>query len=140
MIPLNASNILPDEAISSKIFQLRGQKVIMDKDLASLFDVPAERFNVQFRNHIQRLPVPFVFQMTKAEKEELLAQCDHLHEHKYSPCLPYVFTEHGVIMLATMLNSEKAISASTRIAETFINMREMMQVIDELVHKLEKVQ
>jgi hypothetical protein len=81
-----------------------------------------------------------MFQLNEEEKEQVVAICDHLKKLKYSPYLPYVFTEHGVIMLASILNSERAIRVSIRIVETFIKMREMIQVSTGLILQLEKLE
>jgi hypothetical protein len=109
--------IIPDEVIISKILLIRGEKVMVDSDLAGLYGVPTKRLNEQVKRNIRRFPEHFMFRLTKEEKENLVANCDHLKKLKYSPYLPYVFTEHGTVMLANVLNSERAIQASVRLEE-----------------------
>ena len=90
----NYSGIIPNETILNKIFFIRGLKVMIDTDLAVLFDVPTKRLNEQVRRNLKRFPSHFMFQLNEEEKEQVVAICDHLKKLKYSPYLPYVFTEH----------------------------------------------
>jgi len=87
--------IIPDEFIMTKILFIRGQKVMIDRDLAELYGVPTKRLNEQVKRNIKRFPNNFMFQLTELEKEEVVANCDHLRKLKFSTALPYVFTEHG---------------------------------------------
>ncbi|MDP2833523.1 MAG: ORF6N domain-containing protein [Pseudomonadota bacterium] len=83
---------------------------ILPADLAELYGVPTKRFNEQVKRNLARFPLEFMFQLTAAEKKEVVANCDHLARLKYSPHAPYAFTEHGAIMAATILNSPKAVA------------------------------
>lgn len=107
------------ERIEAKIILIRGQKVMLDRDLAELYGVPTKRLNEQVKRNIKRFPEDFMFQLTKEEKIELVANCDHLRPLKYSTQLPYVFTEQGVAMLSSVLNSERAILVNIQIMRTF---------------------
>ena len=119
-------SLVPKEVIMSKILVFRNQKVIIDRDLAELYEVKTKRLNEQVRRNIKRFPPNFMFQLTKEEKEEVVANCDHLQSLKFSPFLPYVFTEHGTMMLTNVLNSDKAIGVSIKIVDVFVKMREML--------------
>src|SRR5271163_3750415 len=95
---------VPDEVIINKIIVLRDKKVMIDRDLAMLYGVTTKRLNEQVRRNIKRFPDDFMFQVTADEKEELIKMFEHLDSLKYSTVLPYVFTEHGAVMLASVLN------------------------------------
>ncbi|MBI5040456.1 MAG: ORF6N domain-containing protein, partial [Gammaproteobacteria bacterium] len=103
------SNLQPIELIASKILSIRGQKVMMDADLAELYGVPTKRLNEQVKRNPRRFPDDFMFQLTEAEKQEVVANCDHLNKLKFSSALPFAFTEHGAIQAANVLNSPQAV-------------------------------
>ena len=127
--------IIPDELIMSKIVLIREQKVMIDRDLAELYGVTTKRLNEQVKRNINRFPSNFMFQLTEIEKAYVVANCDHLKKLKFSSTLPYVFTEHGTMMLGNVLNSERAVAFSIRIVEVFIKMRDLLT--DNLSLKLE---
>ena len=104
------SSVIPARDIESCILTIRGQKVILDADLALIYGVPTKRLNEQVKRNSKRFPDDFVFQLTAAEKSELVANCDHLARLKFSPVLPYAFTENGAVMSANVLNSPQAVS------------------------------
>src|SRR5437868_4162950 len=101
----SSTAIVPIPAVQGRILLLRGQRIILDADLATLYGVPTKRLNEQVRRNAERFPDDFMFRLTRAEKLEVVANCDHLQSLKFSPQLPYAFTEHGAIMAATVLNS-----------------------------------
>ena len=92
--------IVPIERVERAILIIRGQKVMLGADLAELYGVTAKRLNEQVRRNLDRFPADFMFRLTKAETAEVAANCVHLRQLKYSPTLPYAFTEHGAVMLA----------------------------------------
>ena len=102
------TGIVPVEEVHRRIVVIRGGKVILDTDLANLYGVTTKRLNEQVKRNVERFPADFMFQLTNEEKAEVVANCDHLVRLKYSPMLPYAFTEHGAIMAASVLNSERA--------------------------------
>ena len=106
---------IPDRIVESKILLIRGKKVMIDKDIAELYGVTTKRLNEQVKRNHTRFPEDFMFQLTGIEKSEVVANCDHLNNLKYSPNLPYAFTEYGVVMLASVLNSERAIEVNIQI-------------------------
>ncbi|HPM18636.1 MAG TPA: ORF6N domain-containing protein [Bacteroidales bacterium] len=89
---------------------------------------------------MKRFPGNFMFQLTEKEKEKMVVICDHLQNLKYSPYLPYAFTEHGSVMLANILNSDRAIEASIRIVEIYIKMRELVLSHKDILLKLEQLE
>lgn len=117
---------IPEETILQKILQIRGSKVMIDSDLAELYGVTTKRLNEQVKRNLKRFPIDFMFQLTESEKNEVVANCDHLKKLKFSPYLPYAFTEHGAVMLASVLNSERAIIVNMHIIRIFNKMREML--------------
>lgn len=132
--------IVPDEVVVSKILLIREKKVIIDKDLAELYNVTTKRLNEQVKRNSKRFPEDFMFQLTQEEKEEVVAKCDHLKTLKYSPNLPYVFTEHGAVMLASVLNSERAIEVNIQIIRVFNQMREALLNYKDILLKLERLE
>lgn len=136
----NLQAIIPDEFVMNKILVIRNQKVMIDKDLAELFGVTTKRLNEQVKRNKKRFPVDFMFQLTEDEKSEVVAFCDHLGSIKFSPNLPYVFTEHGAVMLASILNSERAIEVNIQIVRVFTRMREMLLTHKDILLQMEKME
>jgi hypothetical protein len=127
--------ILVDE-IESQILDIRGQKVMLDSDLARLYGVTTKRLNEQVRRNRDRFPPDFKFQLTTAEKAEVVANCDHLAKLKFSPQLPYAFTEHGAIMAATILNSPRAVEISVFVVRAFVKLRHFVLSYKDLAAKV----
>jgi hypothetical protein len=100
-------SLAPIERIERAILLIRNHKVMLDADLAKLYGVSTKRLNEQVKRNRDRFPLDFMFQFTLEEKAEVVAICDHLHRLKFSPSLPYAFTEHGAVMLASTMPSSK---------------------------------
>lgn len=132
--------MVPIELIESRILSIRGHRVMLDMDLAELYGVPTKRLNEQVRRNSERFPPDFMFQLTKDEKAEVVAKCDHLRKLKFSPNLPYVFTEHGAIMAASVLNTERAIEVSVYVVRAFIKLRQMLSSQKKLAQKLSELE
>lgn len=132
--------IIPQETIHRAILVIRGQKVILDRDLATLYGVETKYLNRQVRRNQGRFPPTFMFQLKKEEKKELVTNWHQFESLKHSYHLPYAFTEHGVAMLASVLNSEKAIRISIHIINTFIQLREWLSAHNELAKKLAELE
>jgi hypothetical protein len=132
--------LVPIERIESSILFLRGRKVILDAELANLYGVTTKRLNEQVRRNRDRFPEDFMFQLTADEKAGVVANCDHLSRLKFSPALPYAFTEHRAIMAASVLNSPRAIEASIFVVRAFVRLREMLAAHKELARKLEELE
>jgi hypothetical protein len=120
------SSIIPIEAITEKIFEIRGFKVMIDADLARLYNVPTKRLNEAVKRNRKRFPEDFMFRLTKKERDQLVAICDRFTSWKHSSTLPYAFTEGGVAMLSSILNSETAIQINVQIVRAFIRLRSMI--------------
>ena len=128
------------ESITSKIFILRGRKVMMDRDLAFLYKVSTKRLNEQVKRNIKRFPSDFMFQLTSPEKIELVAICDRFNALKHSTVMPYAFTEQGVAMLSSVLNSERAILVNIQIMRAFTQLRRMLLTNHELRRKITEIE
>jgi hypothetical protein len=131
---------IPDELIMNKILIVRGVKVMIDSDLAELYGVTTKRLNEQVKRNIKRFPEDFMFRLTEREKQEVVANCDHLERLKFSPNLPYAFTEHGAVMLASVLNSDRAIIVNIQIVRVFNRMRQLLETNTDILRKLELLQ
>ena len=113
---------------------------MVDADLAELYMVPTKRLNEQVKRNIKRFPEDFIFQLTHREKKEVVANCDHLQLLKYSPQLPYVFTEQGVAMLSSVLNSDRAILVNIQIMRAFVSLRRVGLTYAGLKHRIEDME
>jgi hypothetical protein len=107
-------------AIECRIFTIRGKQVMLDRDVAELFQLQTKRLNEQVKRNVERFPEHYYFRLTKHEKEELVANCDRLYSLKHSTVSPLVFTEYGISMLATLIKGEFAAAMSVAIINTFI--------------------
>jgi ORF6N domain len=117
------NTIISDEGLASKIYFIRGQKVMLDHDLAELYAVETKRLKEQVKRNLVRFPDHFMFVLTKDENEILRSQNATLRHGEHSKYPPYVFTEHGVLMLSNVLKSERAALVSIRIIDIFIKLR-----------------
>lgn len=124
------------EQIESRIFIIRGQKVMPDADLAELYGVETRALNQAVKRNAERFPEDFMFQLTATEKTEVVTNCDHLAKLKYSPSLPYAFTEHDALMLGNVLKSERAVEVSLMVVRAFVHLRELVSGNKELAQKL----
>jgi hypothetical protein len=106
------TELVPVELIASKIYLIRGIKVMLDKDLAELYGVETKRLKEQVRRNIERFPHDFMFELTKDEYQALRSQIATLKRGQHSKYAPFAFTEHGVLMLSSVLNSERAIQVN----------------------------
>ena len=131
---------IPDEVVINKILLIRDKKVMIDKDLAGLYNVTTKRLNEQVKRNRKRFPEDFMFQLTQKEKDEVVANCDHLKSLKYSRSLPYAFTEHGAVMLASVLNSNKAIEVNIQIIRIFNQLREALLNYKDVLLKLDQLE
>lgn len=105
-----------------------------------LYGVPTKRLNEQVRRNRERFPTDFLFQLTADEKAEVVAKCDHLAKLKFSPQLPYAFTEHGAIMAAAVLNTPRAVEVSVFVVRAFVKLRQLALAHKELATKLEQLE
>ncbi|WP_353079872.1 ORF6N domain-containing protein [Flavobacterium sp.] len=132
------NSIIPNEVISDKIYFIRNQKVMLDKDLAGLFDVETKRINEQVRRNSLKFPEHFMFQLNENEYEILKSQFA-TSSWGGTRKLPYVFTEHGILQLSNVLKSERATQMSIKIIEVFIEMREYLIQNLSLRNEIEEI-
>ncbi|MFA5090480.1 MAG: ORF6N domain-containing protein [Candidatus Omnitrophota bacterium] len=135
------SNLVSVEVIASRIIFLRGKRVMLDKDLAKLYGVETKYLNRQVRRNMERFPADFLIPLTRKEYKEILrCQFVTLEMGKYSKYLPYAFTEQGVAMLSSVLNSKKAILVNIQIMRAFIQLRRMLLTNKDLKRKIEEME
>jgi hypothetical protein len=133
------SDIVPQEIIETKIIFIRGKKVMLDKNLAQLYGVTTSNLNKAVRRNTERFPEDFMFQLSKKEFENLIF---HFGTSSWGGTrkLPYAFTENGVAMLSSVLNSERAIKVNIQIMRTFTRLREMLMTHKDLKEKIEAME
>lgn len=134
------SPVIPFESIKRKILTIRDHKVMLDADLAYIYGVSTKRLNEQVKRNHERFPEDFMFQLTKEEKDEVVAICDHLEKLKFSPNLPYAFTEYGAVMVASVLNTPVAIQMSVQVVRAFIKLREIIATHKEPEYRLAELE
>lgn len=131
--------VIPDEVIMSKIYFVRGQKIMIDSDLSELYQVETRRLNEQVKRNIDRFPADFMFQLTSKEFENLKSQIA-TSSWGGRRKLPYAFTEHGVLMLSSVLNSESAIKVNIQIMRIYTRIRQMLLTHKGILLKLEQLE
>ncbi len=129
---------VPIERVETRILSIRGHRVIIDTDLAEVYGVPTKALNQAIKRNAERFPEDFMFQLTREEADILRSQTVTLKtvRGQHRKYLPYVFTEHGAIMAASVLNSSRAIEASVYVVRAFVKMREAMSSDSELARRL----
>jgi len=135
-----SANLIPLERIERAILLIRGEKVMLDSDLAELYGVDTRRLNEQVRRNLNRFPRDFMFRLTPAEYKNLRSQIATSSSHGGRRYLPYAFTEHGALMLANVLNSERAAQTSVQVVRAFVRLRQMLASNAELSRKLEALE
>lgn len=129
-----------EETIVEKIYIIRGQKVMLDRDLAEMYGVEVKRLNEAVRRNTTRFPEDFMFQLSKEEHDSLRSQFATLEKGRHSKYLPYAFTEQGVAMLSSVLNSETAIQVNIQIIRLFTKMKQLILDNKDLWMKIEKIE
>ncbi len=133
---IESHSIIPMERIERAILLIRGEKVMLDLDLAVIYEVSTGALNQAVKRNLGRFPPDFMFQLTQKEKAEVITNCDNLARLKFSPHVPYAFTEHGALMLANVLNSERAAQTSVQVVRAFVKLRQMLASNADLARKL----
>ncbi len=130
------------EALERRILMLRGLRVILDSDLAMLYEVETRALNQAVRRNRERFPDDFMFQLNEAETSHLKSQLviSNTSRGQHSKYLPHAFTEHGVAMLSSVLNSKRAVQMNIHIMRTFVKLREVSQKDDYIVARIEKIE
>ncbi len=133
-------NLVPVEIIQQKIFLLRGERVMIDRHLAEIYSVETRILNQAVKRNMARFPREFMFQLTRQERDEVITICDDLIPLKYARTMPHAFTEHGVAMLSSVLNSERAIRVNIEIIKAFVSLRQMLAGHKKLKKKIEDME
>ena len=134
-------NVVSVEIIQRKIYLMRGCKVMLDRDLAQLYGVETRRLNEQVKRNIKRFPDEFMFQLTKTETQNWISRFAISNKEKMGiRKMPYVFTQEGVAMLSSVLNSDRAIDVNIQIMKTFAKLREMLLSNKDLACKIEEME
>ena len=126
--------------IEERILLIRGEKVIIDADLAQFYGTSTKRLNEQMKRNRDRFPEDFVFPLSTEEKSGVVAKCDHLANLKYSKVLPYAFAEHGALMAAGGLNTARAVEVSLFVVRAFVKLRRAIAEHKELAQKLSQLE
>lgn len=126
--------------IESRIIVVRGYKVLIDADLATLYDVPTKALNQAIKRNAERFPGDFMFQLTAAEKADVVTNCDHLQKLKFSKALPYAFTEYGAIQAANVLNSPRAVEMGLYVVRAFVRLKEASTSHVDLTKRLAELE
>ena len=134
------TEIIPVESIKDRIFLLRGEKVMIDRDLAELYGVETKVLNQAVKRNINRFPTDFMFQLDNKEKSELVTNCDRLKPLRHSASNPYAFTEHGAIMIATILNTPQADKMSVLVVRAFVKLREFVLPQAEIAKRIDDLE
>jgi len=134
--------IIPVEKILNKIYLFRGVKVMLDRDLSELYSVETKVLNQAVKRNLNRFPLDFMFQLDKEENDSIRSQFVTLNEGRgqHRKYLPYVFTEQGVSMLSSVLNSETAIQTNIQIMRTFTKLRQMLSSHEDIKMKIESME
>ena len=134
------NDLIALDVLKQRIFTIRGKRVMLDRDLAELYEVETKKLNQAVKRNIKRFPDDFMFKLNEDELKELVTICDHLQNLKYSYQMPYAFTEHGVAMLSSILKSDKAIEINIQIMRAFIALRQLALENQEISKRLTDIE
>ena len=134
------SNLIPAVRIEKKIYSIRGQRVILDFDLAGLYLVQTKQLKRQVKRNIKRFPQDFMFQLNDQEYKALRCQIGTFKKGQHAKYLPYAFTEQGVAMLSAVLKSKRAIDVSVLIMRVFVRLRQILASHEKLAHLFRKLE
>ena len=132
--------VIPEETIISKIHTIRGKQVILAQDLAELYQVETKVLNQQVRRNSGKFPERYMFQVSPEEYNSLRSQFVTLKRGQHSKYLPFAFTEHGILMLSSVLHSDRADKVNMLIIDTFIKLRELLFLHKDIINQIEKIQ
>jgi hypothetical protein len=143
---LSTAQLLAPDAITLRIAAVRGQRVLLDADLAALYEVETKRFNEAVKRNLAKFPADFMFQLSADEWAALRSQSATLNTQEpggrgqHRKYLPYVFTEHGAIMAATILSSPRAVEVSVYVVRAFVRLRELAATHSDLAKRLDEIE
>ena len=127
---------LAPATVDPRVLRVRGIQVLVDADLAEIYGVSTKVLNQAVKRNAERFPEDFRFQLTAAERDEVVTICDHLTRLRFSPVLPWAFTEHGSIMAASVLNSQRAVEMSVFVVRAFVRLRDLARTHAELERRV----
>ncbi len=130
---------IPSEVIVSKIHEIRGKKVMLSTDLAELYEVETRRINEQVKRNVGRFPERYMFKLTQEEHQSLRSQNATLKRGQHTKYPPYAFTEHGILMLSSVLKSERAERVNMLIIDTFVELNKMLLTHKDLLLEMEEI-
>jgi ORF6N domain-containing protein len=130
------TEIIIVDQIEPMILTIRGQKVVLDSDLATLYATTTKALNQAVKRHAARFPSTFMFPLTAEEKQEVVTNCDHLAKLRFSASMPNAFTEHGALMAASILNTPRAVQVSIFVIQAFVKLRQLAIDHAEILKKL----
>mgnify|MGYP001217215787 FL=1 len=139
MNPPPSTQVAHGHGIPQFILSLRGQRVILDADLARLYGVQTRVLNQGVKRNRERFPADFFFQLTAEEKQEVITTCDHLRKLRFAKALPLAFTEHGALMASMILNSPRAVAMSVYVVRAFVEMRERQAANAAILKRLAEI-
>ena len=129
------------QVIQNKIYEIRGQRIMLDFDLAEMYEVETRVLKQAVRRNLDRFPKDFMFELTKAEWQKVITNCDNIPNNlKYSPSTPFAFTEQGVSMLSSVLRSKVAVQVNISIIRAFVLMRQHLSDYKELKDKISQIE
>lgn len=137
---MSNSIAIPDEIVKENIYTIRGKNVMLDRDLAGLYEIETKRLKEQVRRNIDRFPEDFMIKLTIDEYKELKELGGKYSQGQHSKYPPFAFTEHGVLMLASVLNSDRAIKINIQIIRVFNQMRSLLLTHQEIFRKLDELE
>lgn len=137
---MSTNNTVLVPRIEGRIQVIRSLRVMVDVDLAALYGVETKRLNEQVKRNRERFPSDFLFQLSAAEKAEVVANCDHLQKLKFSKALPYAFTEHGAIQAANVLASSQAVEMGIYVVRAFVHLREALSTNADVAKRLAELE
>ena len=126
--------------VDSRILTIRGESVLLDRALARIYGASTKALNQAVKRNPDRFPGDFRFQLTRAERDEVVTNCDHLRGLRFSPTLPWAFTEHGAIMAASVLNGQQAVQMSVFVVRAFVRLRALARSHSVLAAKLQELE
>jgi len=132
--------VVVSERIEDRILLVRGDRAIIDTDLAEFYGVPTKRLNEQVKRNRRRFPEDFMFRLTPEEAKEVVAKCDHLSKLRFSKSPPLAFTEHGALMAASVLNTRRAVDVSVFVVRAFVRLRQVLIGNPELSKRIDQLE
>ena len=131
---------MPARPLETRIILVRGERVMIDADLAAVYGVPTKALNQAVKRNPRRFPADFAFRLSAAEKSEVVTNCDHLARLRFASARPYAFTEHGAIMAANVLSSRRAVELSVEVVRAFARLRELVASHKDLAKRLDELE